>query len=219
MRKKSIDTETQTDIKTSIVRKDSVLNILKNRLEIVEDRLTEIAYLLEYDFESLDDSSRTAMLENKLREQIALKKQREEEDARRIKEQEELRIQEAAQILLDERIKAEEHKRIIEMAANDLLKRQQIELEAEQKRLKELNDEQKLLSIAKEKQAATLREAEAEKQKLELKEQFDQKIKEEDESIKEAKEKAAADPFENPYPKGSIEHVVWKRKQQAKKKR
>ena len=61
--------------------------------------------------------------------------------------------------------------------------------------------------------------AEAEKQKLELKEQFDQKIKEEDESIKEAKEKAAVDPFENPYPKGSIEHVVWKRKQQAKKKR
>tara|TARA_R110000772_G_scaffold148811_2_gene259401 strand:- start:15805 stop:16464 length:660 start_codon:yes stop_codon:yes gene_type:complete len=219
MRKKSIDTETQTDIKTPIVRKDSVLNILKNRLEIVEDRLTEIAYLLEYDFESLDDSSRTAMLETKLREQIALKKQREEEDARRIKEQEELRIQEAAQILLDERIKAEENKRIIEMAANDLLKRQQIELEAEQKRLKELNDEQKLLSIAKEKQAATLREAEAEKQKLELKEQFDQKIKEEDESIKEAKEKAAVDPFENPYPKGSIEHVVWKRKQQAKKKR
>ena len=219
MKKKSIKSETENNIKTPIIQKESVLNIIKKRLEIVEDRLTEIAYLLEYDFETLDDSSRTEMLETKLREQIALKKQKEEEELLRIKQAEDRRIEEAAQKMLEEKLKEEENKRKIEAAATDLLLRQQKEKEEEEKKLKDLQEQENLLKIAKEKEEAAAREAEAEKLKLEAKEEFDKKIVEENIAIKQAKEKADLDPTENPYKKGSIEHVVWKRKQQAKKKR
>jgi len=219
MRKKSIKSDNEEDIKTPIIKKDSVLNIIKNRLEIVEDRLTEIAYLLEYDFEALDDSSRTDMLEAKMKQQIALRKQKEEEEIQRIKDQEDKRIQEAAQAMLEEKLKEQENTRKIEQAAADLILRQQREKEEEEKRLKELAEQEALLKLAKEKEETASKEAEAEKQKLEAKEVFDKKIEEEDKSIKQAKEKAALDPNENPYAKGSIEHVVWKRKQQAKKKR
>lgn len=226
MRKKSIKSENEENIKAPILKKDSVLNIIKNRLEIVEDRLTEIAYLLEYDFETLDDSSRTDMLEAKMKEQIALRKKKEEEEIQRIKDQEDKRIQEAAQVMLEQKLKEEENKRKIQQAANDLILKQQKEKEEEEKRLKDLAEQEALLKLAKEKEEVLAKEAEAakkiaeaEKEKLEAKEIFDKKIEEEDKSIKEAKEKAVLDPNENPYPKGSIEHVVWKRKQQAKKKR
>lgn len=226
MRKKSIKLENEEEVKTPILKKDSVLNIIKNRLEIVEDRLTEIAYLLEYDFEALDDSSRTDMLEAKMKQQIQLRKQKEEEEIRRIKEQEDKRIEEAAQAMLEQKLKEQENTRKIEQAAADLILRQQKEKEEEDKRLKELAEQEALLKLAKEKEEVLAKEAEAakkiaeaEKEKLEAKEVFDKKIEEEDKSIKQAKEKAELDPNENPYPKGSIEHVVWKRKQQAKKKR
>ena len=219
MRKKSMDINNDNDIRTPITKKDSVLKIMQTRLQIVEDRLTELAYLLEYDFETLDDSSRTAMLENKLKEQIALKKKQEEDEERRVQEAEDRRIEEAAQKMLEAKLKEEENKRKIEAAATSLLIRQQKEIEEENKKIKELAAQEELLKIASEREYIAVKEAEAEKEKLEAKEEFDKKIEEEDKTIKEAKEKALADPNENPYTKGSIEHVVWKRKQQAKKKR
>ena len=219
MRKKSMDINNDDEIRTPISKKDSVLKIMQTRLQIVEDRLTELAYLLEYDFETLDDSSRTAMLETKLKEQIALKKKQEEDEIRRVQEAEDKRIEEAAQKMLEAKLKEEENKRKIEAAATDLLIRQQKEKEEENKRIKELAAQEELLKIESEREEIAKKEADAEKEKLEAKEEFDKKIEEEDKTIKEAKEKALADPNENPYPKGSIEHVVWKRKQQAKKKR
>jgi len=219
MRKKSTTIENENSIKAPIVKKDSVLNLLKNRLEIVEDRLTEIAYLLEYDFETLDDSTRTDMLENKLKEQIALKKQREEEEAQRVRDLEDKRIEEAAQRMLEEKLKEEENKRKIQRAATDLLLRQAQEKEEEERKLKDLAEQEELLRIAREKEESVIKEAEAAKEILEAKEEFDIKIQLEDKTIKEAKDKAAADPDVNPYAKGTIENVVWKRKQQAKKKR
>ena len=152
MRKKSMDINNDDEIRTPISKKDSVLKIMQTRLQIVEDRLTELAYLLEYDFETLDDSSRTAMLETKLKEQIALKKKQEEDEIRRVQEAEDKRIEEAAQ--------------------KDLLIRQQKEKEEENKRIKELAAQEELLKIESEREEIAKKEADAEKEKLEAKEEF-----------------------------------------------
>ena len=122
MAKKIIKNE-EISNKVTLPQKESVLNILKRRLEVAENRITELAYLLEYDFETLDDESRTKLLEEKLNEQIRLRQQRIEDEKRRKEEEEQKRIEEAAQKMLEAKLKEEEQKRKINEAAAELLKR------------------------------------------------------------------------------------------------
>jgi len=218
MAKKIIKNE-EISNRVTLPQKESVLNILKRRLEVAENRITELAYLLEYDFETLDDESRTKLLEEKLNEQIRLRQQRIEDEKRRKEEEEQKRIEEAAQKMLEAKLKEEEQKRKINEAAAELLKRTQQEKEEAEKRQQEIEENERLLKLQKEREELAAKAAAAEIEHLEAKTAFEEKVKEEDQKIKEAKQKAAENPDVNPYEKGSIEHIVWKRKQQAKKKR
>jgi hypothetical protein len=89
----------------------NLLGNIRERLSIVEDRLDEIASLLEYEFLSKDDPERLAVVEERLEHRLREEKRREELEKIQYEKEEKERIEEAAADLLI--AQEEERKRIL----------------------------------------------------------------------------------------------------------
>ena len=89
----------------------NLLGNIRERLSIVEDRLDEIASLLEYEFLSKDDPERLAVVEERLEHRLREEKRREELEKIQYEKEEKERIEKAAADLLI--AQEEERKRIL----------------------------------------------------------------------------------------------------------